>query len=75
MTSLLSATENKDRSISFRSIILLMIYAGTIILNLLAASIDDRTSSRRYQLQSNTTTVTAIMEAYESSNQVRILTS
>lgn len=69
MTSLLSASENKERSISFRSIILLMIYAGTIILNLLAASIDDRTATRRYLLQNNTTTVTAVMEALETSNQ------
>lgn len=46
-----------------------MIYAGTIILNLLAASIDDRTATRRYLLQNNTTTVTAVMEALETSNQ------
>lgn len=49
-----------------------MIYAGTIILNLLAASIDDRSASRRYQLQNNTTTVTAIMESLDGSNQVNL---
>lgn len=64
MSSLLSTSENKERSISFRSVILIMIYAGTIILNLLAASIDDRTA-RRYQLQNNSTTVTAVMESLE----------
>jgi transmembrane protein 237 len=42
MTSLLNSSEDKSRSISFRSIILIMIYAGTIILNLLAASVDSK---------------------------------
>lgn len=42
MTSLWSSSEDKNRSISFRSIILIMIYAGTIILNLLAASVDNK---------------------------------
>ena len=49
MTSLLNSSEDKTRSMSFRSVILIMIYAGTIILNLLAASVDNtfpmRTSS------------------------------
>ena len=41
-----------------------MIYAGTIILNLLAASIDDRFTSRQYQLN-NSTTVTTIMDSLQ----------
>lgn len=41
MTSLFNSSEDKTRSMSFRSVILIMIYAGTIILNLLAASVDN----------------------------------
>jgi hypothetical protein len=64
MTSLLSTPENKERSVSFRSIILIMIYAGTIILNLLAASIDDRFPVKRLQSQDNSTTIT-LMDSLE----------
>ncbi|XP_070502217.1 uncharacterized protein [Chironomus tepperi] len=67
MTSLLNTSENKERSISFRSIILIMIYAGTIILNLLAASIDDRFPAKKYQSQDNSTTIT-LMESLEKEN-------
>jgi hypothetical protein len=41
-----------------------MIYASAIILNLLAASIDDR-SARRFQFQNNSTTIAAVMESLE----------
>jgi hypothetical protein len=70
MTSLLSSTENKDRSISFRAIILLMIYAGTIILNLLAASIDDRFATKKFQLQSNATTIVEPVDVTGENNSV-----
>lgn len=73
MTSLLSTSENKERSISFRSIILIMIYAGTIILNLLAASIDDRFPMKKFETQDNSTTVT-LMEALEKDNKVSFQT-
>lgn len=71
MSSLLNTSENKERSISFRSIILIMIYAGTIILNLLAASIDDRFPGKKYQSQDNSTTIT-LMEALEKENTVSL---
>lgn len=70
MTSLLSSTENKDRSISFRAIILLMIYAGTIILNLLAASIDDRFATKKFPLQSNATTIVEPLDVGENNSVI-----
>lgn len=71
MTSLLNSSEDKSRSISFRSIILIMIYAGTIILNLLAASVDGKFPSMKAQSSINATI--AAMQSTESDNVVNIL--
>lgn len=65
VTSLWNTSEDKHRSISFRSIILIMIYAGTIILNLLAASVDNTFSPVRNQPPENST----LMEATESNTE------
>jgi hypothetical protein len=50
---------------------LIMIYTATIILNLLAASIDDRFPMKKYQSQDNSTIIT-LMDSYEKDNVVRI---
>lgn len=70
VSSLLNSSEDKSRSISFRSIILIMIYAGTIILNLLAASVDNKFSDKL--MSSENSTITAAMEAVEKDNMVFI---
>jgi hypothetical protein len=70
MTSLLSSSENKERSISFRSITLIMIYAGTIILNLLAASIDDRFPVKKFPSPESNSTAMTLMESLEKDNTV-----
>lgn len=70
MTSLLSTSENKENSVSFRSIMLIMIYAGTILLNLLAASMDDRFTMRKYQSQDNSTMSLMEMDAIENADTV-----
>lgn len=69
MTSLLSSAEDKSRSISFRSIILIMIYAGTIILNLLAASVDNKFPMVKAQSAENST----IAETLENDNVVLVV--
>ncbi|CRK96600.1 CLUMA_CG009893, isoform A [Clunio marinus] len=55
VSSLLNTSEDKSRSISFRSIILIMIYAGTIILNLLAASVDSKFTMIKSMSSENST--------------------
>jgi hypothetical protein len=42
MSSVFNQNEVGNRTISFRAIILIMVYAGTILLNLLAAFVDDK---------------------------------
>lgn len=69
VSSLLNSSEDKSRSISFRSIILIMIYAGTIILNLLAASVDNQFSAVTLSSSENST-ISAAMEAAEKDNMV-----
>lgn len=40
--SMFNTGDDKTHSISFRSVIMIMIYAGTIVLNLSASSLDER---------------------------------
>lgn len=69
ITSLMNSSEDKSRSISFRSIILIMIYAGTIILNLLAASVDNKFPLMQAQPPDNSTEVP---ESAETDNSVSL---
>lgn len=71
VSSLWNSSEDKHRSISFRSIILIMIYAGTIILNLLAASVDNTFTPVISQPPENST-MTEAAESAESENTVKI---
>lgn len=52
---------------------MIMIYAGTIILNLLAASVDERFHSVKYQTQGNST-LSGMMEGDENDSTVRSVT-
>lgn len=71
MTTLLNSSEERSRSISFRAIILIMIYAGTIILNLLAASVDHALPTVKAQPPENSTIAEASsMDAMEKDNTV-----
>lgn len=42
LSTLFNPTEERSLTISFRAVVLIMIYAGTILLNLLAAFVDDK---------------------------------
>lgn len=70
VSSLFNSSEDKSRSISFRSIILIMIYAGTIILNLLAASVDNKFPAMKNQSSENST-LTELMDDLAKDNPVR----
>lgn len=72
VSSLFNSSEDKSRSISFRSIILIMVYAGTIILNLLAASVDSSLSTIK-NLSPENSTVTAAKETMEKHDSVQVL--
>ena len=73
VTALFNSTDdNKSRSISFRSVILIMIYTGTIILNLLAASVDSRFSITGNQLAENSTLASSAMQPSEKDNLVLV---
>lgn len=75
MTTFLNSSDDRSRSISFRSIILIMIYAGTIILNLLAASVDNSLPTVRAQPPENSTIAEAsAMDAMEKDNTVSMPT-
>lgn len=69
VTSLWNSSEDKHHSISFRSVILIMVYAGTIILNLLAASVDNTLSSVYIQPPGNLT-ITEVTEQTNKDNTV-----
>lgn len=42
LSSVFNPSDVGSRNVSFRAIILIMVYAGTILLNLLAAFVDDK---------------------------------
>lgn len=71
LTSLFQSSEDKNRTISFRSIVLIMTYAGTIILNLLAASIDSNFTASKAQPSENST-MAAMMESMEDNDSVLV---
>ena len=50
--------DDKTHSISFRSVIMIMIYAGTIVLNLSAGSLDERFYLPQLAAQTNATLIT-----------------
>lgn len=71
ITSLFNSVDDRHRSISFRSVILIMIYAGTIILNLLAASVDNKFPVASNQSAENST-MPSVMEPAERDNSVLV---
>lgn len=71
ITSLFNSGDDRHRSISFRSIILIMIYTGTIILNLLAASVDSKVPVAFNQPAENST-MASEMEQAEKDNSVLV---
>lgn len=71
ITSLFNSGDDRHRSISFRSVILIMVYAGTIILNLLAASVDNKFPVASNQSAENST-MPSVMEPAEKDNSVLV---
>lgn len=71
ITSLFNSGDDRHRSISFRSVILIMIYAGTIILNLLAASVDSKFPVAS-NLSAENSTLPSVMEPAEKDNSVLV---
>lgn len=71
LTSMFTSSEDKTRSISFRSIILIMTYAGTIILNLLAASIDNNFTGTK-ALSAENSTMAGAMDSMEDNDTVLV---
>lgn len=53
-----TGSDDKTHSISFRSVIMIMIYAGTIVLNLSAGSLDERFYLPQLAAQTNATLIT-----------------